>query len=72
MDQTLVISVRPMPHGWAVQADTLLSGLLFLSGAAAEAAARALAACYARIGQASEVVVFLRDGALAGRFLFLP
>jgi hypothetical protein len=43
--------------------------MLFTAGAKAEAAARDLARRYADRGQSAEVSIFLRDGALAGRFL---
>ena len=63
-----VISVRPVGAGWAVEADAFDSEMMFLSGAKAEAAARRLAGTLARNGEASEIRIFLRDGALAGRF----
>ena len=65
---TSIISVKPMGDGWSVQADTLESEMVFLSGAKAEAAARRLAGAWAKSGESSEIHIFLRDGALAGRF----
>jgi hypothetical protein len=43
--------------------------MLFSAGAKAEAAARDLARRVAQSGESAEVAIFLRDGALAGRFL---
>ena len=42
---------------------------MFEAGGRAEAAARSLAARYAQAGRPTEVNIFLRDGALAGRFM---
>jgi hypothetical protein len=63
-----VISVSPVGDGWAVRTDAFESEMLFLSGAKAEAAARRLAGAWARSGESAEIRIFLRDGALAGRF----
>ncbi|MES2034182.1 MAG: hypothetical protein V4466_08405 [Pseudomonadota bacterium] len=65
----LLISVTPAGEGWAVHSDALDQPLSFSGGARAEQAARALASRYADAGQSAEVRVFLKDGALAGRFL---
>jgi hypothetical protein len=43
--------------------------MLFAAGAKPEPAARDLARRYAARGESAEVSIFLRDGALAGRFL---
>jgi hypothetical protein len=69
---TFVISVRAIDDGWRVQGDTLENGMLFLSGAEAEGAARTLAERYAEVGQFTEIQVFLRDGSLAGRYVGVP
>ena len=63
-----VISVKPFGDGWSVQSDAFDSEMMFLSGAKAEAAARRLAGKLAKGGESSEIRIFLRDGALAGRF----
>lgn len=63
-----VICVKPVGEGWAVEADAFDSAMMFLSGAKAEAAARRLAGTLARHGAPAEIRIFLRDGALAGRF----
>jgi hypothetical protein len=68
----LLISVAPAGDGWAVSSEALESDLTFDGGARAEAAARALADRYAKTGRMAEVQIFLRDGALAGRFLHPP
>jgi hypothetical protein len=65
----LLISVAPAGDGWAVRSEALDTELTFDRGARAEAAARALADRYADAGRHAEVRIFLRDGALAGRFL---
>jgi hypothetical protein len=65
----LTISVVPAGEGWAVRAAGFDNDMLFQAGAKAEAAARQLARRYAEEGVSTEVAIFLRDGALAGRFL---
>jgi hypothetical protein len=68
----LTISITAAQAGWRVQGDTLENGMMFLSGAEAEHAARLLAQRYADAGQATEIEVFLRDGTLAGRYVSVP
>ena len=63
-----LISVKPVANGWSVQSDGVDGDMMFLSGAKAEAAARALANKLAGSGEPSEIRIYLRDGALAGRF----
>ena len=65
----LKITVVPAGDGWAVRASGVDNDMLFQAGAKAEAAARDLARRYAAGGVSAEVAIFLRDGALAGRFL---
>jgi len=65
----LLISVAPTLEGWAVRSEALDSDLTFHGGARAEAAARALAEQYADAGRQAEVEIYLRDGALAGRYV---
>lgn len=65
----LRISVVPLGNGWAVRSPSFENDMLFAAGAKAEAAARELARRYAARGESAEVAIFLRDGALAGRFL---
>ena len=64
---TRIISVKPAGDGWSVQSDAFDSEMMFLSGAKAEQAARRLANTLAKSGQTSEIHIFLRDGAMAGR-----
>jgi hypothetical protein len=68
----LTISVVPLGDGWAVRSAGFDNEMLFHAGARAEAAARALARRYADEGVTAEVAIYLRDGALAGRFLHPP
>lgn len=65
---TSTIYVEPLAHGWAVRQDEVDNPQVFASGAKAEDAALRLAERLARAGRSSEVVVYLRNGALAGRF----
>ena len=65
----LKIFVVPVGDGWSVRSPSFENDMLFNAGAKAEAAARELARRYAERGQSAEVAIFLRDGALAGRFL---
>ena len=66
----LQILVAPVGDGWAVRSEAFDNELIFEAGGRAEAAARALADRYARSGSAAEVQIFLRNGDLAGRFLY--
>ena len=68
---TRQIDVRPAAAGWAVHLDDG-GALAFAGGGAAEDAARKLAARYAALGQGVEIRIWLRDGALAGRFYAPP
>ena len=69
---TRMISVRPGPSGWAVQIDDANGALAFRAGGQAEAAARKLAQRFADMGEGAEIQIYLRDGALAGRFYAPP
>lgn len=64
----LKISVVPAGNGWAVRSSEFENELVFQAGSKAEAAARELARRCAASGLATDVDIFLRDGALAGRF----
>ncbi len=68
----MTIFIRAEQDGWSVQGDTLENGMMFLSGAEAEIAARSLAQRYSDVGQPMEIEVFLRDGSLAGRYVSAP
>ena len=63
-----MIYVEPMAEGWAVRQDLVDNHQVFSSGAKAEDAALRLAVRLAKAGQPSEVQVYLRGGALGGRF----
>jgi hypothetical protein len=65
----LKIAVVPIGDAWAVRSAGFENDMLFAAGAKAEAAARDLASRIAATGRTAEVAIFLRDGALAGRFL---
>lgn len=69
---SFTISIKAAQDGWSVQGDTIENGMMFLSGANAEAAARLLAQRYSDVGRYTEIEVFLRDGSLAGRFVAVP
>ena len=66
-----VITVAPEQDGWTVAHDGE-TNQRFQSGATAEAIARQLGQAIARGGRPAEVRIFLRDGSLAGRFLYPP
>ncbi len=66
-----VISVEPIAAGWAVRQSAVANPQLFVSGAKAEDAARRLGERLSFAGQAAEIRVYTRDGALAGRFVCL-
>jgi len=69
---SVLISVTPEGEGWSVRSDALEGDLAFAQGGRAETAARNLAARHAAEGRPAEVRIFLRDGALAGRYLHEP
>lgn len=64
-----VISVQPLADGWAVTHPQIAVPQVFLSGAKAEAAALSMGSRLAREGQTTEIVIYLRDGVLGGRFI---
>lgn len=65
------LTVEPLDFGWRLKVSGQCE-MLFLSGAAAEGAARRLAARLAAAGEPAKLVVRLRDGSIAGRFLAPP
>lgn len=69
---SLTICITAAQDGWRVEGDTVENGMMFLSGAEAETAARRLAQRYSDAGQPTEIEVFLRDGSLAGRYMSVP
>ena len=69
---SLIICIKAAQDGWRVEGDTVENGMMFLSGAEAETAARRLAERYSDAGQFTEIEVYLRDGSLAGRYVSVP
>lgn len=67
-----VITVAPIADGWSVKHDVADNASIFKSGAKAEAAARQLGGTLARLGEAAEIRIYLRDGSLGGRFVVPP
>lgn len=65
------LTVEPLDFGWSLKVSGLCE-MLFRSGAAAEAAARRLATRLAMAGEPAKLVLRLRDGSIAGRFLAPP
>jgi hypothetical protein len=64
-----VISVQPMAEGWALHQAAVDNPQVFASGAKAEDAALRLGARLAAAGDAAEIRIYLRGGALGGRFV---
>jgi hypothetical protein len=64
-----VISVEPLALGWALRQPAVDNPQVFASGAKAEDAALRLGARLAAAGDAAEIHIYLRDGALGGRFV---
>ena len=70
---TRTIAVSPAAFGWTLQIDDQQdSSLVFASGATAESAARRLTQRLASAGEACEVLIYLRDGSLAGALRSTP
>lgn len=67
-----LVKVQPSGIRWSCSVSGVENDMLFHSGAAAEAAARRMAACLAAHGEPTKLVIHLRDGSVAGRFLFPP
>ena len=66
------VAVSPAHGGWTVSTDGEIEPMVFLSGAKAEDAARALGLAMAEAGAEAQIVITLRDGSLAGRFVCVP
>lgn len=66
-----VIVVAPIEGGWLVQRGTA-EPWMFETGAEAEWCARRLGQVLAEGGEAAEILVYLKDGVLAGRILCEP
>jgi hypothetical protein len=66
------IEVEPLAEGWAVRSAALPNDMVFAGGGAAEAAARDLAERLSDAGRPVRLVVRLKDGSVAGRFIYPP
>ena len=64
-----LISVTPVGDGWTVAVEPFDNEMMFLSGAKAESAARRMGRTLAKSGVTADIRIFLRDGALAARFV---
>jgi hypothetical protein len=64
-----LISVAPIGEGWTVKSEPFDNEMMFFSGAKAESAAQRLGRTIAKGGETAEIRIFLRDGALAARFV---
>ena len=69
---TEAIIVAPDRDGWVVSHQSTGQQQKFASGQTAEAMARQWAGALAAEGRITEVVIYLRDGSLAGRFVCKP
>ncbi|HET9160931.1 MAG TPA: hypothetical protein VFN88_09980, partial [Caulobacteraceae bacterium] len=69
---TRKISVRPVAFGWTLSIDAQDGVLVYATGALAERAARRIAQRLARAGEPCEVLIYLRDGSLAGLLSSTP
>lgn len=67
-----IIAVRPAAFGWSLRIDDQEGVLVFQTGAQAESVARGLAKRLAEAGETTDVLIYLRDGSLAGRLLSTP
>lgn len=66
MTQNYRISVAPVDGGWSVSCDAMREPMVFLSGARAEAQARALARRLSQAGEEVELTVHDRASVLVG------
>lgn len=67
-----IIAVRPTDFGWSLRIDSQEGVLVFRTGAQAELMARRLARRLSDAGEPTEIVIYLRDGSLAGRLSATP
>jgi hypothetical protein len=65
-----VIKVEPLGHAWAVRQGAANSPQVYMSGAKAEDAAISIGLRLADAGRPAEILVYLRDGALGGRYVY--
>ena len=69
---TRIISVRPAAFGWTLRIDAQESVLVYATGAQAEDVARRLAQRLAESGEGADLLIYLRDGSLAGSLRSTP
>lgn len=67
-----IIAVRPAAFGWSLRIDQQEGVLVFQAGGQAESVARSLAQRLADAGEPTEILIYLRDGSLAGRLSSTP
>ena len=67
-----IIAVRPTAFGWSLRIAAQEGVLVFQTGGQAESTARGLARRLAEAGQTTDVLIYLRDGSLAGRLRATP
>jgi hypothetical protein len=67
---TEIIKVEPLGQAWAVRQGVVENPQVFKSGAKAEDAAISLGLRLAGAGRHTEILVYLRDGALGGRYVY--
>jgi hypothetical protein len=72
LEDMQTLTVAPLGVGWAVSVPGVAGPMMFQSGGAAETAARRLAERLSVAGTPAKLLVHLKNGALAGRFLFPP
>jgi len=63
------ISVEPSGNEWVVRSDQNPKAVIFHSGREAELAAKQMGRVFADAGYATEIEIFIRGGALAGRLV---
>lgn len=66
------IAVRATGFGWSLRIDAQEGVLVFATGAQAEGAARGLAQRLAQAGEVTDILIYLRDGSLAGLLRSTP
>jgi Trm5-related predicted tRNA methylase len=69
---TRLILVEPHGDEWMLRSDERTADKVFRSGREAENAAKRLAERIAEAGEAAEIQIRLRGGAIAGRFVCAP
>jgi hypothetical protein len=66
------IAVRATGFGWSLRIDAQEGVLVFATGAQAEGVARRLGERLAQAGETTDILIYLRDGSLAGRLRSTP